>query len=341
MKDQTVETSVFLQDKWDITPKLAVHLGARVMDYSLHDDLYLDPRFGLKYLLQQDLSLKFSLGRYHQFLTIANPEDETLRIIDFWLGIPADRAAPWADHAILGVEYLSADNWLFRAETYYKHFENLITLNQGQQVTEDDDQVTTTPFNEFYDTRAYAYGLEFLFKKTAGRSRGWIGYTYAKTMKHIQKHGWYFPLYDRTHTLNIVGDITISLKNNVHFSTAVQASSGQPFTPPIGRYHHWQAYHDPFMPEWDGNENFLVGQKNSERLPFYFRLDVGLKQKKSIFGIPYERYLQLINITNHVNPLTYQYRAKENRLTGETLGLERAAVPMFPFFFTAGYRIEL
>jgi len=341
MKDQTVETSIFLQDKWDITPKLAVQLGSRVMDYSIHDELYLDPRFGLKYLLQQDLSLKFALGRYHQFLTIANPEDETLRIIDFWLGIPADRPAPWADHIILGIEYLAEDNWLFRAETYYKHFENLISLNQGQQVTEDDDQVTTTPFNEFFDTRAYAYGLELLFKKTAGRSRGWIGYTYAKTMKHIQKHGWYFPLYDRTHTLNIVGDITISVKNNVHFSTAVQASSGQPFTPPIGRYDHWQAGHDPYMPAWDWDENFLVGRKNSERLPFYFRLDVGLKQKKSIFGIPYERYLQLVNVTNHVNPLTYQYRPKENRLTGETLGLERAAVPMFPFFFTAGYRIEL
>jgi len=71
-------------------------------------------------------------------------------------------------------------------------------------------------------------------------------------------------------------------------------------------------------------------------LPFYFRLDVGLKQKKSIFGIPYERYLQLVNVTNHVNPLTYQYKDKQNRL-----GVERAAVPMFPFFFTAGYRIEL
>ena len=98
------------------------------------------------------------------------------------------------------------------------------------------------------------------------------------------------------------------------------------------------------MPAWywdEKNPFFLVGRKNSERLPFYFRLDVGLKQKKSIFGIPYERYLQLVNVTNHVNPLTYQYQAKENRLTGETLGLERAAVPMFPFFLTAGYRIEL
>ena len=46
------------------------------MDYSLHDELYLDPRFGLKYLLQQDLTLKIALGRYQQYITIAKTEDE-------------------------------------------------------------------------------------------------------------------------------------------------------------------------------------------------------------------------------------------------------------------------
>ena len=160
-------------------------------------------------------------------------------------------------------------------------------------------------------------------------------------MKQIQKHGWYYPKYDRTHTLNIVGDVTIPFLKNLHFNYAVLASSGQPFTPPIGRYNHWEVYHYAFTDEWYQNEQLLVGRKNAERLPMYFRLDLGLKQKKSLFGFPYERYLQLINVTNHVNPLSYQYRAKENRLTGEALGLERAAVPMFPFFFTVGYWIEL
>jgi hypothetical protein len=42
-----------------------------------------------------------------------------------------------------------------------------------------------------------------------------------------------------------------------------------------------------------------------------------------------------------VNALTYQYRNKVNRLTGETIGMERAAVPMFPFFLSFGYRIEI
>jgi|TARA_B100000035_G_scaffold42560_2_gene31880 hypothetical protein len=340
MKDQTMETALFIQDKWDVSSKLAFQVGGRLMDYSLHDELYFDPRFGLKYLLRQDLSLKLALGRYHQFLTIANPEDETLRIIDFWLGLPADRPATYADHAILGVEYLSGKNWLFRAETYYKHFENLITLKQGELFTEETDQVRFTPFNEFDETRAYAYGLELLFKKTAGRIRGWVGYTCAETKRHIDKHGWYYPKYDRKHTLNIVGDVAIPIIRETYFSTALQASSGQPFTPPLGRYEKWNSWHDAYMPSWSYYENNLVGRKNSDRLSSYFRLDIGLKQKKQFFNRPYERFIQLINVTNHVNPLTYQYRDKTNRLTDERLGLERAAVPMFPFFLTFGYRIE-
>ena len=338
MMDTTREMSVFLQDKWNLTPRLALQLGARISDYALHDNIYIDPRFGLKYILRQDLSLKLSLGRFHQFLTIVNLEDESWQIVDFWMGLPEDRLATWADHTILGLEYLSGDNWLFRAETYYKHFENLITLKQGELFTEDEDQLQFTPFNEFYDTRAYAYGLELLVKKTAGRIRGWVGYTYAETNRHIIKHGWYQPKYDRTHTLNMVGDLEIL--DGLHFSTSLQAASGQPFTPPVGRYDQWYAQHGAFGHYWTYNPEFLVEDKNSARLSPYFRLDIGLKQNKTFYGLPYQRFFQLVNVTNHINPLTHQYRNKTNRLTGETLGLERAEVPMFPFFFTMGFRIE-
>ena len=338
MVDTTREISIFLQDKWNLTPRLALQLGARISDYSLHENIYIDPRFGLKYILREDLSLKLALGRYHQFLTIVNLEDESWQIVDFWLGLPEDRPAFWADHTILGLEYLSGDNWLFRAETYYKHFENLITLKQGELFQEDEDKLQFTPFNEFYDTRAYAYGLELLVKKTAGKIRGWIGYTYAETSRHIKKHGWYQPKYDRTHTLNIVGDL--ELTKDVHFSTSLQVASGQPFTPPVGRYEQWYADHRAYGTNWGYSPGFLVEDKNSARLSPYFRLDVGLKQDKTFFGWPYQRFLQLVNVTNHINPLTHQYRNKTNRLTGETLGIERAEVPMFPFFFTMGLRIE-
>ena len=337
-KDQTVESSLFFQDKWNLTQKIVLQLGGRFMDYSEHDELYFDPRLGFKYLVKEDLSFKLSLGRYHQFLTIANPEDETWRIIDFWLGITEEQKAPYSDHYILGLEYLSEDNWLFRCETYYKHFENLITLKQGQLFTEDESGARFTPFNEFYPTKAYAYGLELLYKKTAGRLRGWIGYTYAETKKHIDKHGWYNPKYDRRHTVNIVGDFRII--ENLHFSTSLQTSSGQPYTPQIGRYQEWQVNNDPYLPFYGFTEAYLVGKKNSERLKPYFRIDMGFKHKTvgKILKIPYERFFQIVNVTNYVNALNYQYRAKVNRRTEETLGVERAAIPMFPTLIAFGYR---
>jgi len=340
MMDSTREISIYLQDRWSITPRLSLQIGARATDYSLHDTLYIDPRFGLKYILRQDLSFKMSIGRYHQFLTIVNLEDESWNIVDLWLGLPEDRPATWADHLIFGLEYLSGNSWLYRAETYYKHFENLITLQQGELITEtgDDENLQATPFNDFYETKAYAYGLELLIKKTAGKVRGWIGYTYAQTNRHIKKHGWYKPKYDRTHTLNVVGDLEIT--KNTHFSMSLQTASGQPFTAPTGVYDNWYASHNAFMPAWYYSQGFLVGEKNAARMSSYFRLDIGLKQKKTFFGYNYERFIQLVNVTNHVNPLTHQYRRKVNRRTGETQGLQRADLPMFPFFLTFGLRIE-
>lgn len=345
MKDMTQETSFFIQDKWNFSSKILFQIGSRFTHYSLHDNIYFDPRFGFKYLISNNLSLKIALGRYHQFLTIANPEDETFRIVDFWLGIPEDKNAMFSDHIIFGAEYLSSDNWLFRVETYYKHFENLLTLQQGSIITtnsndESNNQTTFSPFNEFYDTKGFAHGLEFLFKKTSGKVKGWIGYTFANTKRYIDKHGWFNPKFDRRHTLNIVGDIGVPVIKKTYVSIAVQASSGQPYTPPLGTYEQWQTSNSAYYTNWWGNQQYIVGNKNSRRLDSYFRLDIGLKQEKVIFGKPYERFIQVINATNHVNPLTYQYRTKINQLTNESIGLERAAIPMFPLMITFGWRLE-
>ena len=93
-------------------------------------------------------------------------------------------------------------------------------------------------------------------------------------------------------------------------------------------------------PVYGFSEAYLVGKKNSERLSPYFRMDIGFKHKTKgrIFKIPYERFFQIINVTNYVNALNYQYRTKTNRNTGETLGIERAAVPMFPTLIAFGWR---
>jgi len=340
MESKPFEQALYLQDKWNLTPLFSSQVGLRISNYSLHNTLYLDPRIGLKYLVTENLSLKATWGRYHQFLATANPQDENFRFIDIWLGIPKDRPAPYSDHTILGIEYLSPQNVLFRVEGYYKDFHKLITLKQGDMFAEEEGEIRFDPFNEFWDTKAYAYGLELLAKKTVGTINGWIGYTFARTRWKTEVHGWYSPRYDRKHTLNIVANGRLS--ERTHISSAISYSSGNPYTPIIGRIEYWEE-EEPYYNSgswWFSNDQFLVGKKNSDRLPTYFRWDVSIIRRKPFLGGYREMYLQIINLTNHLNHLMYFYDQKYNRRSGEYEGVRRRGVPMFPFLPTFGIRLE-
>lgn len=337
MRDNTVESAVYVQDRWTFGPRFSTQIGFRTTRYSLHKTWYPDPRVGMKYMLTDVLSLKFNWGRYHQFLTVANPQDENFRFIDIWLGIPEDRPAGRAEHTILGVEYLDRRNILYRAEAYYKDFQNLITLRQTSVFTDEEGTMTFEPFNEFWDTQAYAWGLEFLVKKTTGKVQGWIGYTYAHTERKTDLHGWYVPKYDRTHTLNAVADWQWT--DITHVSMAISSSSGNPYTPILGRYQKFIDYGYEYVGFWR-DERLLVGEKNSARYPMYFRWDISFIRRKPTKHGFREWYIQIINVTNHMNPLIYIYDYGDGYRRDEDQSMRRLPIPMFPFIPTVGVRYE-
>ena len=93
---------------------------------------------------------------------------------------------------------------------------------------------------------------------------------------------------------------------------------------------------------WMTSENYLVGDKNSERHGKYFRIDTGLDfTNRSFFGLfEYDWYLQLINVTNHINVFQYFYRTNTDPNTGNQIGVERRPIQMFPLIITAGVKFE-
>ncbi|MCF7921861.1 MAG: TonB-dependent receptor [Candidatus Marinimicrobia bacterium] len=343
MESKPAETAWYIQDQWEVNPLLSLQTGLRVASYSLHDTTYFEPRLGLKYFLSEKISLKGSIGRYHQFLTVANPPDENLRFLDIWFGIPADRPAPRSDHYILGVEYLSNSDILIRTEGYYKSFDNLLTLKPTDLIAVNEaGQLRIDPFNEFWETDAYAQGLEILVKKLSGRVRGWAGYTYAQTKRKYEGQDWYFPKYDRTHTLNVVADW--ALNDALHFSTAITYSSGNPYTAVIGRTEVWADNSWDLSNYWYGRESFLYGEKHGVRYPGYFRWDVSFKKQRPFYNGKLEWYFQVLNVTNHLNVFSYLYRnhGEYNYQTYEyeNKGVQRFGIPMFPFFPTFGVKFE-
>ncbi len=336
LKNNTQEVSFFIQDRWEFSEKLKFQLGIRGTVYNLHDEFYLDPRLGMKYHYSKDIAFKLNWGLYHQFLTTANNQDENLRLVELWLGIPEDKPAAVSQHMIGGLEYMSPRNIFYRLEIYQKDFDNLLTLKQGNQNTIEDDQ-SDTPFNEFWDTRGNSWGIEFLLKKSSGRLNGWLGYTYAKTKYFTEPSGWHHPNFDRTHTLNIVGNI--ELTNDLEISSALTRSSGNPYTKILGRVYDWEQklYSDTY---WYPLDSYIVGEKNTERYDDYFRIDVGMTRKGgNLFGMEYDTYWQVMNVTRHLNAFSYAYRTKTS-MNGDQLGVERRVVPQFPLILTFGIKFD-
>ena len=337
LKNNTQEISFFLQDRWEVSKRLKIRSGLRLTDYNLHKKIYADPRIGMKYHISDDIALKANWGLYHQFLTTANNQDENLRLVELWLGIPKEKPASVSEHIIGGIEYMSPRNIFYRIELYQKTFENLLTLKQDN-ANEYEGASQDSTMNEFWDTRGNSNGIELLVKKSSGKFNGWIGYTFSETKYHTEPSGWHNPNFDRTHTINIVGNY--DLTSDLELSAALTQSSGNPYTKILGRVYDWEQslYNDSY---WYPIDSYLVGAKNTERYDDYFRIDIGMTRKGgNLFGLEYDTYWQIMNLTRHINILSYRYRTKTDPLTGNQLGVQRQPIPMFPLIFTFGVKFE-
>lgn len=337
LKNNTQEISFFLQDRWEVSERLKIRSGFRLTDYNLHKKIYLDPRIGIKYHISEDIALKGNWGLYHQFLTTANNQDENLRLVELWLGIPKEKPASVSEHIIGGIEYMSPRNIFYRIELYQKKFENLLTLKQDNANQYEGASQDTT-INEFWDTRGNSNGIELLVKKSSGKFNGWIGYTFSETKYFTEPSGWHNPNFDRTHTVNIVGNY--ELTSDLELSAALTQSSGNPYTKILGRVYDWEQslFNNSY---WYPIDSYLVGEKNTERYDDYFRVDIGMTRKGgNLFGLEYDTYWQIMNLTRHINILSYRYRTKTDPLTGNQLGVQRQPIPMFPLILTFGVKFE-
>ena len=335
--NNTREIAIFAQDKWDVSEKLKFQFGLRSTHYNLHNNIYFDPRLSMKYHYSKDIAFKLNWGLYHQFLTTANNQDENLRLVELWLGIPKDKPASVAQHIISGLEYMSPKNIFYRLEVYHKDFDNLLTLKQENTNTVEGAESDSTT-NEFWDTKGNSHGIELLIKKSSGKLNGWVGYTYARTKYYTDPSGWHYPNFDRTHTLNIVGNIELS--QDLEFSAGLTRSSGNPYTKILGRLYEWEQDLYSNM-VWYPYDSYIVGEKNTERYDDYFRVDIGLTRKGgNIFGQEYDTYWQIMNLTQNLNILQYTYDTNTDPLTGDQLGVRRRPVPMFPLIFTFGIKLE-
>jgi hypothetical protein len=234
--------------------------------------------------------------------------------LDVWTSSTNNIKPQIADQIALGYfKNLGPDgnNYETSVEVYYKAMQNQIDYA-------DRANLFLNPYFEkdllFGDGRAY--GIEFFVKKNVGKLTGWVSYTLARTERKIEGlngNEWYANRYDRTHTLNVIGQYSLSEKWS--FGANFAYITGVPYSIPSQKYIYEGIAYPQTAP----------GTRGNIRVPDYNRLDLSAtkKNKKALFGKGTSEWVfSIYNVYNRKNPFSIYTRPNEdNSLKTEAVQL--------------------
>ncbi|MCF8364855.1 MAG: TonB-dependent receptor [Bacteroidales bacterium] len=351
-EEKGLESGIFVSDQWTVNPLLTVYAGLRynyfaylgpndVFKYrenaskipeNIIDTLHfsdnqiikdykgLDYRFGITYLINQDVSVKAGYNRMHQYIFMLS---NTIAVspTDKWKLSNYNIEPMRGDQFSLGF-YSNFENQKYELsiEGYYKKTENLVEYKDGAELI-----LNKYPEQDVLQGKLDAYGIELMLRKTSGKLNGWVNYTWSKSTVLVDNKitgeqnnfGIAYPAnYDKPHSINVVANYKISKR--VSFSGNVVYSTGRPITYPTSIYYQ------------DGQPLLNYSLRNEYRIPDYFRMDASfkvegnLRKRKWLHG---SWIFSVYNITGRNNAYSVYFKSEEGYISGYKLSI--FAVPIF------------
>lgn len=341
-KKYASEAAIYVQDDWEISDRIKVHLGLRYSDFrqlgpytiftrdadgnKTDSTLFgkgkvvkqyggLEPRFTFRYTLNDETSVKGSVTRNLQYIHLVSNAGSTLPT-DLW--VPSTyRVQPqlsWLYAAGLFKNF--ADNtYETSIEVYYKQMDRQIEYREGFSPSLKD------PEEDFVFGKGWSYGAELFINKTRGKLTGWIGYTLSWTWRKFPdlNEGERYPAkYDRRHDLSVVTMYELNPKWKL--SAVFVFGTGNAATFPERFY------------VINGVLTQEYSKMNEYRLPAYHRLDLSAtltpKQKPGrklkqhwVFGF--------YNTYSRFNPYFIYFDQQGNPYDG-SLTIQARQVSLFP-----------
>jgi len=316
-----LESGVYIGNNQSIGKRLLVKYGLRLStfsnqgpdsvsffdaDYNRTDRRYyagrqfyhtywgLEPRVGVSYQFDYDISLKFNYTRTIQYSQLATNSNSG-NPLDIWF--PANSFVKPQTSDMLALAYVqnfSDKEWELSLEAYYKFMHNVIDFKDHSNVL-----LNTDLYGELRLGRGWAYGLEVYLKRNKGIVNGSLSYTYSRSMRVIDQvnDGEAYPSpQDRPHAVNVLLNIEPHPRHSVSLNWMFY--SGQPTTYPIGK----AVIDGHFIP--------IYGQRNADRMENYHRLDVSYTfRSKPNNGKPYRWSLSagLYNAYARKNPWSVSF----------------------------------
>ncbi|MGD0341107.1 MAG: TonB-dependent receptor [Bacteroidales bacterium] len=357
-KERAWEGALYIDDKFLLTDYLSVNVGMRMSAYysfgpqsvMIYDSDYskststiidtlnfksgeviskyggLEPRVSLNFRISSKNSFKINYNRTRQYLHLLSnsasisPTD-TWKLCDYYL------KPQIGDQVALGFyELLFKNSFEASAEVYYKGIRNMVDFKGGTNLIMDDNIE-----KDIVNIKGKAYGLELVLKKTQGKSRYSIGYTYSRSFiksigtfsDEIINSGKWFPAnFDKPNDLVVTYNYLFSRRFS--FSANYTYSTGRPITYPIATY--------------DISDKLLVtySDRNEYRIPDYSRLDLSFKVSGNLrshrIAHPYWTF-SVYNILGRENVYSVYFKNDGNMVKGYKLSVFGRAIPSLTFNF--------
>lgn len=345
-RPQVWEGGLFVSDDWDVTPKLKISAGLRWSGFRQDSLGYYapEPRLSLRYAFSPSVSIKASYARMVQYRHLVVSSGAALPT-DIWYPSTGRIKPEFSDQLAAALTWNIGNQFLLTNEVYYKRLRQVVDFKTGAQLF-----ANSRLENEFVVGNGSAYGNEIYLEKTAGKLRGWIGYTLAWSWREfpdIDGGNRFFPRYDRRHDISVVG--IYQLTPRLSLSATWVYNTGNAVSLATGRY---VSQDNPYVrienltqqvvPEFPGRNNY--------RMPPYHRLDLGAVYK---FRSGHDRPGQagtrrgetditftVTNAYNRLNPYLITYQAQRDS-EGEPTGTFQArAITLFPLLPSITYNFR-
>jgi len=302
-KERALEYNAFFSDEFKLNSKITIQGGIRLSRYEVRgptdvliyqpgvpqspttviDTLSIssgekvkaydgfEPRLSFKFSLNDNSSIKVSYNKTVQYLHLIS-NTTAVSPLDLW------KTSNYYIQPEIGQQFglgyfknLFGNTIETSVETYYKEVKNMIEYKDGADLL----------FNPFIESQLLsaigrAYGIELLIKRNAGKLTGWIGYTYARTLRQVKgiqdetiNDGEFYPSnFDKPHDLTIVTNYKFTRR--LSLSTNFTYSTGRPISYPDDVY------------LVDGYTVVQYSNRNQSRIAPYHRLDLSFTIEESL-----------------------------------------------------------
>ncbi len=337
-----LENRFFVENHLKPAKFLKLNLGLNIANYYLLGDTnfsYIEPRFVSTIILTKSFSVKLGYSAMSQSLHLLASNSIGLTP-DLW--VPSDKDMPPS----LSRQYSAGIFSEIKNKTielsliaYYKTSNNLITYKEGAVFN---GNAELWKYKIETGGTGISYGIEFLSQKKQGKTRGWLSYTYSKSVRRFDNinSGKFYPFkYDRRHSIN--ASVIYRFNEKISFSASWLFGTGYPVTLPVATYS--LATDMPFSTTFVDNVNpysffmqdiYIYSDRNKYRMRAYHRLDVAINFSKKVKKGTRVWTISVYNLYNRQNPYFYYVRKNDNG----TLGIYQQS--LFPIIPSVSYSLR-